>query len=297
MHARDVPPAKYHGTPECFGWTSDEVVAAVVEMVRVAAPGLVPVMFAGLVEPKLNVGKCWAPVGVEVTAAVRATLPVKPPDGVTEMVDEFAVVAPGRTVTAVPLTAKVPPLVTGETVTFTFVVAIVEPDVPVTVNTYAPGEVADVVATVKVAVAAVLPVMLTDEGTLQVAGLAAPAGLELMAQDNPTAPVNPLAGVAVMVDVFPVVAPGVTVTEVPLIVNVGVTDGLMVKVNVVEAVMVAVTESCPVSVIVYVPGAGSVPPPATQSDAFVSSVSWVVTALVPVTATDPSPLLSVVVKL
>ena len=36
---------------------------------------------------------------------------------------------------------------------------------------------------------------------------------------------------------------------------------------------------------------------ATQSDAFVSSVSWVVTALVPVTATDPSPLLSVVVKL
>ena len=36
---------------------------------------------------------------------------------------------------------------------------------------------------------------------------------------------------------------------------------------------------------------------ATQSDAFVSSVSWVVTALVPVPATDPSPLLSVVVKL
>ena len=36
---------------------------------------------------------------------------------------------------------------------------------------------------------------------------------------------------------------------------------------------------------------------ATQSEALVSKVSCVVTALVPVTATDPSPLLSVVVKL
>jgi hypothetical protein len=226
------------------------VVAAVVEMVRVAVSGLAFAMFTGLVEPKLNVGKSWAPVGVEVTAAVRATMPVKPPDGVTEMVDELAVVAPGRTVTAVPLTAKVPPLAAGETVTFTFVVTVVEPEVPVTVNTYAPGEVADVVATVKAAVAAVLPVMLTDEGTLQVAGLAAPVGLELMAQDNPTAPVNPLAGVTVMVDVLPEVAPGVTVTEVPLIVNDGAADGVMVKVKVVVAVLVAEAESCPVSVIV-----------------------------------------------
>jgi len=79
-------------------------VAAVVEMVRVAVPAEVPVMFSGLVEPKLNVGGYTAPIGLEVTAAVRATLPVKPPAGVTVMVEVFPLVAPGVTVTAVPLT-------------------------------------------------------------------------------------------------------------------------------------------------------------------------------------------------
>ena len=38
--------------------------------------------------------------------AVSATLPVNPPDGVTVIVDVFAVVAPRETVTAVPLIAK-----------------------------------------------------------------------------------------------------------------------------------------------------------------------------------------------
>ena len=60
----------------------------------------------GLVEPKLNVGGYWAPVGLAVTAAVSTTLPVKPPAGVTVMVEVFPVVAPGETVTAVPPIVK-----------------------------------------------------------------------------------------------------------------------------------------------------------------------------------------------
>jgi hypothetical protein len=63
-------------------------------------------MLTGLVEPKLKVGRYWAPVGLEVTAAVSVTLPVKPPAGVTVIVEVFPVVAPGATVTAVPLIVK-----------------------------------------------------------------------------------------------------------------------------------------------------------------------------------------------
>jgi hypothetical protein len=42
-----------------------------------------------------------------VTAAVSVTLPVKPPDGVTVMVEVLLEVAPGATETPVPVTAKV----------------------------------------------------------------------------------------------------------------------------------------------------------------------------------------------
>ena len=76
------------------------------EMVRVAVPALVPLMLTGVVEPKLKVGRSWAPAGLEVTRAVRVTLPVKPPAGVKVMVEVFPVAAPGATETAVPLTAK-----------------------------------------------------------------------------------------------------------------------------------------------------------------------------------------------
>ena len=79
---------------------------AVVETVRVAAPAVVPEMLTGVVDPKLKVGGYWAPDGLDVRAAVNATLPVKPPAGVTVMVDVFPVVAPGVTVTAVPLKAN-----------------------------------------------------------------------------------------------------------------------------------------------------------------------------------------------
>jgi hypothetical protein len=75
-------------------------------MVRAAVPADIPVIFTGLVEPKLKVGGYCAPDGLEVMAAISATLPVKPPAGVTVIVDVFPVVAPGATVTAVPLNAK-----------------------------------------------------------------------------------------------------------------------------------------------------------------------------------------------
>jgi hypothetical protein len=80
---------------------------AVVEMVRMAVPAVALVMLTGVVGTKLNVGEFCAPIGLDVRAAVNATLPVKPPPGVTVIIDVFPVVAPAEPVTAVPLTVKV----------------------------------------------------------------------------------------------------------------------------------------------------------------------------------------------
>jgi hypothetical protein len=106
MQARAAPPSVYQGNPRCIGLTSDALVAGVVYMVRVAVPELDPVMLTGVVEPKLKVGGYWALAGADVIAAVSATLLVKPPLGVTVTVEVFPVVAPGATVTEVPLTEK-----------------------------------------------------------------------------------------------------------------------------------------------------------------------------------------------
>ena len=106
-----------------MGWNRDALVAAVVKMVSIAVPAVVPVMPTGVVEPKLKVGGYCAPAGLEVTAAVNATLPVKPPAGVTVIVDVFPVVAPGETETAVPLTVKLG-LTAGFTVRTTVAVAL-----------------------------------------------------------------------------------------------------------------------------------------------------------------------------
>jgi hypothetical protein len=114
--ARVAPPAVYQGTAGCLGWTKAAVVAAVVEMVRVAVPALEPVMLTGLVEPKLKVGGYAAPVGLLVIAAVRATAPVKPPLGVSVMVEVLPVGAPGATETDVPAIAR-PGTETAVTVT------------------------------------------------------------------------------------------------------------------------------------------------------------------------------------
>ena len=113
MQARAAPPAGNQGTPRGMRLAVVQPLAAVVEMVRVALPAVAPVMLTGLVEPKLKVGRSCAPLGLEVTAAVSATLPVKPPAGVTVIVDATA--APGATVTAVPVIVKLgvsPPTVT-----------------------------------------------------------------------------------------------------------------------------------------------------------------------------------------
>ena len=63
-------------------------------MVRVAVPAPAPVMLTGVVAPKLRVGVATTLAGLEVTAAVSATLPVNPPTGVTVMVEALPVVAP-----------------------------------------------------------------------------------------------------------------------------------------------------------------------------------------------------------
>ena len=79
---------------------------AVETIVRVPAPAALPVMVRRLVELKLKVGGANAPLGLVVRAAVRATLPVKPPVGVTVIVEVLPVVAPAVKLTAVPLTVK-----------------------------------------------------------------------------------------------------------------------------------------------------------------------------------------------
>lgn len=67
----------------------------VVDTVRVAVPAVLPVMLTGLVEPKPKVGVSMAPAGLEVMAAVSATLPVNPPLGVRVMVEVLPVATPG----------------------------------------------------------------------------------------------------------------------------------------------------------------------------------------------------------
>jgi hypothetical protein len=58
----------------------------VVKIIRVAVPEVAPVILTGVVDPKLTTGGSFAPDGPDVTAAVRATLPVKPPLGLTRIV-------------------------------------------------------------------------------------------------------------------------------------------------------------------------------------------------------------------
>jgi len=71
-----------------------EVPGAVVEIVSVAVPAEAPVTSAGLVAPKLSVGRNCAPLGADVITAVSATFPVNPPLGVTVIVDVLAVLRP-----------------------------------------------------------------------------------------------------------------------------------------------------------------------------------------------------------
>jgi hypothetical protein len=74
-------------------------------------------------------------------------------------------------------------------------------------------EVKGVLFTVRVVIAAVEPLMVTDVGILHDAGSLAAVGV--IAQVRLITPVNPSDGVRVIEDVFPLAAPGATLTGVP----------------------------------------------------------------------------------
>jgi hypothetical protein len=94
-------------------------------------------MLTGLVEPKLNAGRSVAPAGLDVTDAVSVTLPVKPPLGVILIVE--VPLWPGLAMVMLPpvvfVRANVPLFAGAVTVTLTTAVAVVVPEVPVTVTT------------------------------------------------------------------------------------------------------------------------------------------------------------------
>ena len=89
----------------------------------------------------------------------------------------------------------------------------------------------DAVATVRVSVIAAAPVMVTEfDVKLHVAGLVAPVG-PATAHVRLTAPVNPFDGVAVIVDVLPVVAPAVMLM-LPLLVRAKLETGAVLTVTI-----------------------------------------------------------------
>ena len=107
MPASAAPPAAYQGLPPLacrLAWV--QAPSAVVETVNVAVPLPVPLMATDPVEPKPTVGASEAFAGLEVITAVKATVPVKPPAGVTVIVDALPAVAPGVTATVVPVMEK-----------------------------------------------------------------------------------------------------------------------------------------------------------------------------------------------
>lgn len=96
---------------------------------------------------------------------------------------------------------------------------------------------------VNVAVCALLPVMLTDGVTVQVAGLVAPVG-PVTAQLRATEPVKPPSGVSVMVPVP--VAPGLVTETLPSLVSAKL--ALLAEEPVTAAVTAAVWMNWPVAV-------------------------------------------------
>src|SRR5208282_1369775 len=102
--ARAAPPAGYQGTPWRRRLASVQPLGAEVVMKRGTLTG--EETYPGLFPPKLKVGRSCAPLGLEVKAAFSVTVPVKPPAGVTVIVEKFPVIAPGATVTTVPVIVK-----------------------------------------------------------------------------------------------------------------------------------------------------------------------------------------------
>ena len=94
-HAKLEPPAAYQGIPLRLGRSNAAVVAAVVATVSIDVLAVAPLIATEAGE-SAQVAGSFAAAGA--MAQVRATAPVKPPDGVTLIVEELPVVAPGITV-------------------------------------------------------------------------------------------------------------------------------------------------------------------------------------------------------
>jgi hypothetical protein len=193
---------------------------SVLTIVSVEVTALAPVISAeaGF---KLHVTGLLAPAGLVVSAQVRFTVPVKPVVGVTVTV----------AVPFDPCVIEIGPLLlmlnvgAALMVTLTAVLCVMLPDAPVTVNVYAPGVVLVVESIVSAAVNAAVPVMLTEVGIEQVGAVIPPGGF-VMVQLRVTAPVNPLEGVTLIVDVLPVVAPGLT-AMLPLLLSAKLGEGAL----------------------------------------------------------------------
>ena len=244
---------------------ASEADAAVVLTVSVAVTAAVPFIAAGWVTEQT--GGSTEPAG-PVTVHERTTLPVKPPLGVTVIVE--VPIAPGEAIVTVVL-VRVKFGGTGGAVTVRgiWVVTVLPPEVPVTVIVYEPGVVAACVVTVSVAATADVPMIVVCAGTVQVGASTAPVG-PVIAQESATFPVKPPLGVTLMVEVP--VAPGdPMLAVVPLNAKAG-APGWPVTVTRTLVVTVLPPEA-PVTVIVYEP---------TVEAACVVTVSIAVTARVPV---------------
>jgi len=154
---------------------ASEADAAVVLTVSVAITGAVPVIAAGWVTEQT--GGSTEPTG-PVTVHERATLPVKPPLGVTVIFE--VPVAPGEAmVTVVLVRVKFGGTGGAVTVRGTWVVTVLPPEAPVTVIVYEPEVVAAWVVTVSIAVTARAPVMVACGLMEQVGVPVPPEGPEL----------------------------------------------------------------------------------------------------------------------
>jgi len=217
--------------------------------VIVAVARAVPLMKTLLVDPKEQVGLSFAPLGADVIAHRRFTWPVKPPAGVTVIV-ELPFAPRFEMETCVPDRAKLAGTVEAFTVKATFVDATVDPAVAVTAIMYAPGVVVTVVCMLRAAVAAALAVMdAVVDG--QVGIETAPNGLTVAVHVKVTAPLNPPVGVSVIVEVP--VPPGLAiVTEVPDSAIPGTIGAFTVTCTMVEELIIPVA-STPVTVRVAAP--------------------------------------------
>lgn len=218
--------------------------------VIVAVAGAAPPMNTLFVVPKVQVGLSFTPLGADVIAHFRFTWPVKPPAGVTVMVE--LPFAPRLAIeTCVPVRAKLAGTVEAFTVRATFVVATVDPEVAVTAIMYAPGVVVTVVCRLRAAVVATPPaIVAVVDG--QVGAETAPNGLTVAAHVRVTVPLSPPVGVSVIVEVP--VAPGLAiVTGVPEIAIPATIGALTATCTVVEAVIAPVAASTPLTVSASLP--------------------------------------------